>query len=96
MSLPTSIIDDIVKLSKNDKHFAKLLESALEYAEIYLIAKKRQKGCDGLGEVTNLKEEFSGVISEILDYYRKQNSIADNIVYDIDYVAEELLKTKNL
>ena len=96
MTLPTFIIDDIVKLAKHDAHLAKLLENAAQYAEVYLMAKKRQKGCDGLGEVTNLKEEFVEVISGMLDYCRKQNTIADNIVYDIDYVAEELLKTRNL
>ncbi|MFH1702114.1 MAG: hypothetical protein ABIB41_01615 [Nitrospirota bacterium] len=90
------MISAIIEATKTNYRLAKLLENVQEYAQLYLLAKQRQKGCDGFGEVTNLKEEFSEVTSEMLDYYRKKNSIADNIVYDIDYIAEELLKTKKL
>jgi hypothetical protein len=90
------MISAIIEASKSDYQLARILENVQEYAQLYLIAKQRQKGCDGFGEVTNLKEEFSEVISEMLEYYRKKNSIADNIAYDIDYIAEELLKIKNL
>ena len=45
------MIDAILKKSVSDPHLARLAEEARDNAEVYLLAKKRQKGCDGMGEV---------------------------------------------
>ncbi|GAB4407659.1 MAG: hypothetical protein OHK0032_03040 [Thermodesulfovibrionales bacterium] len=37
----------ILEASKSDEELGRLLERAKEYAEVYILAKKRQKGCDG-------------------------------------------------
>lgn len=53
-----SIIEIIQKFVPNDAQLARLFERVQEYAELYVIAKQRQKGCDGMGEVATLKDEF--------------------------------------
>ncbi len=45
------MLKPILETSKKDYKLHRLLEKAQEYAEVYLLAKKRQKGCDGMGEV---------------------------------------------
>ncbi|MBU4319618.1 MAG: hypothetical protein L6246_06200 [Thermodesulfovibrionales bacterium] len=53
------MIDDILIVLKSDAQCARLLEKAQEYAEIYLLAKQRQKGGDEMGEVaTRLTSGF--------------------------------------
>lgn len=54
----------------------------------------RQKGCDGLGEMANLKDEFKGVLDEMLAYCKNNSYIADNISCDIDAVTDELSKVQ--
>jgi len=48
---------------KNDLalHVAGLLDEVREYAQIYLLAKQRHKGCEGTGELMTLNEEFGDV-----------------------------------
>jgi hypothetical protein len=64
------MLEIISELSKSDAALLKLLGKAQEYADLYLIAKKRQKGCDGLGEMTNLKDEFGVAAEELLVHRR--------------------------
>ncbi len=45
------MINDIFNASKSDGRLAALVEEAREYAQIYLLAKQRHKGCDGTGEL---------------------------------------------
>ena len=61
-----SIIRDIRELKKDDTHLARLFDKVREYAELYLIAKQRQKGCDGMGEVATLKDEFIYSLNEMM------------------------------
>ena len=46
------ILDIISRSAGSDPHLAGLYDRAKEYAQVYLFAKRRQKGCDGLGEIT--------------------------------------------
>ncbi len=77
--------------SKADKRLAELLMNAREYAEIYLMAQKRQKGCDGMGELATMKEEFRDVIDKVIQYSQEQKYIPQNMSYDIDSVADEIV-----
>jgi hypothetical protein len=91
-----NLLSTIREHSRSDEQLLKLLNMASEYAEIYLLATQRQKGCDGLGEMTNLKDEFKGVLDEMIEYCRKKNYIGDNISCDIDLIADEVLKKGRL
>ncbi len=84
------VFDIIHKTLKSDSQLERLLMKACEYANVYLFAKSRQKGCDGLGEMTNLKDEFKGVLDELIEYCQDKKYIADNLLYDLDLIADEL------
>ncbi len=89
-----NLLSTIAEHSRSDEQLLKLLNMASEYAEIYLLAKQRQKGCDGMGEMTNLKDEFKGVLDEVIEYCKVKGYIGNNISCDIDLMADELLKAK--
>ena len=50
------MIETIIKQSKSDGDLAALVDAAREYAQVYLLAKQRHKGCAGTGELMTLKE----------------------------------------
>lgn len=55
-------IDMIRKIraeSKSDPELKRLLDNAGECAEMYLLARKTQTGCDGTGEVVTMTWEVS-------------------------------------
>jgi len=89
-----NLLSTIAEHSKSDEQLLKLLNMASEYAEIYLLAKKRQKGCDGLGEMANLQDEFRGALDEMIEYCKGKGYIGNNISCDIDLIANEVLKAK--
>lgn len=76
--------------AKSDARLLKLLERARDYAEIYLLARQRQKGCDGLGETANLRDELKSVICEVMKYCVEKKYIPDEISLDIDSIADKL------
>lgn len=80
----------IQQASKSDSQLAKLLAEAREYAQVYVLARQRQKGCDGFGEMTNLKGEFRGVVDKVIQYAQKKKYISEVISYDIDLIANEI------
>ena len=86
------MIDQILKASKSDQDLSKLLETVREYAQVYLFAKQRQKGCNGFGEVTNLREEFKEVVDKMIKYCKEKKYIPDDFKYDIELITEEILK----
>jgi len=44
------------------------MEEAREYAQIYLLAKQRHKGCMGTGELMTLREEFRDAVGNLVKY----------------------------
>ena len=84
------MLNKIQQALKSDAELESLLIKAREYADIYLLAKNRQKGCDCLGEMTNLKDEFVGVLDELIRYCIEKKYVADNFSYDIDLMADEI------
>ena len=66
------MIGELQKIAETDSELKGRLEKVRDYAEVYLFAKKRQKGCDGLGEMTNLKDEFRSALDEMIEYCRKK------------------------
>ena len=88
-----SVIQDIRELKKDDTHLARLFDKVQEYAELYLIAKQRQKGCDGMGEVATLKDEFIYSLNEIINYCKEKGYLSGEILYEIDSIARDICKT---
>jgi hypothetical protein len=86
------MIETIVKTSKSDRHLAVLVEDAREYAQIYLLAKKRHKGCDGTGELMTLKEEFKDTVDTMIRYCEEKKHLSGVYDYDPDSIADALVK----
>jgi hypothetical protein len=85
------MMNDILTASKSDGHLAALVEDSREYAQIYLLAKQRHKGCDGTGELMTLKEEFKDTVDKLVRYCREKNYLSGDCGYDPDSVAAELM-----
>ena len=84
------MIESISEIAKSDGALVGLLEKAQEYADICLLAKKRQKGCDGRGELATVKEEFKDSVDVLIRYCKGREYLSGNIQFDIDSMANEL------
>lgn len=82
----------MLRTLKSDAQLEALLTKAQEYAEIYTMARKRQKGCDGMGELAMLKEEFQDSLQELIRYCRGGHYLFDEPHFDIDLLADELMR----
>jgi hypothetical protein len=87
-----NFIETIQKFIQNDLPLARLFERVLENAELYLIAKQRQKGCDGMGEVATLKDEFIYSLNEIIRYSKEKRYLTGDVSYDTDLIARDICK----
>jgi len=86
------IIETIQKFAKNDVELTRLFESAREYAELYIIAKQRQKGCDGMGEVATLKDDLVYSLNGIIQYCKEKGYLSGNVSYETDSIARDICK----
>lgn len=84
------MFNKIQQASKSDRQLAKLFAEAKEYAQVYVLARKRQKGCDGMGELATIKEEFRDVVDKVIQYSMKKEYISEAMPYDIDSIAGEI------
>ncbi len=84
------MIKSIFEIAKSEPALAALLETAREYAAVYLMAKNRQKGCDGMGELATMKEEFKDTVDKVMQYCKDEKYIPEDLVFDIDTIAEEI------
>ena len=84
------MINDILNASKSDVRLAALLDDAREYAQIYLLAKQRHKGCEGTGELMTLREEFRDTIGKLVKYCGKKGYPCDIGADDPDAAARQL------
>jgi hypothetical protein len=57
-----------------------LFNQAVEYAQIYLLAKHRHKGCEGTGVILALKEEFRDVIDKVIILSGKEVHFCRHII----------------
>ena len=90
-----SIIETIQKFVPNDAQLARLFERVREYAELYLIAKQRQKGCDGMGEVATLKDEFIYSLNEMIRHCKEKRYLTGDVSYDIDLIAHAICEMQS-
>jgi len=86
------MLETIINASKTDDHLATLVDEAREYAQVYLLAKKRHKGCEGTGELMTLKEEFKDVIDKMILTCRNKGHLFGDCGYDPDAIAVALVR----
>ena len=86
-----TMIETIITQSKSDGELAALVDDAREYAQVYLLAKQRHKGCDGTGELMTLKEEFKDTVDKMVRYCMEKGHLSGVCDYDHDSVAAALL-----
>ena len=55
-----------------------------------MLARQRQKGCDGMGELATMKEEFRDVVDKVIQYITEKKYISEVMPYDIDSIADEI------
>jgi len=87
------IIDAIHNFVSIDAQLARLFERLQENAELYLIAKQRQKGCDGMGELATLKDEFIYSMDEIILHCKEKGYLFGDASYEIDSIARQICNT---
>ncbi len=85
-------LDGILQESKTDDLLARHLEEVQEYSQIYLLAKERQKGCNGMAQLVTLKEEFKEVIDKLSRYCRQKNVQLAFEEDDLDSLARRFVK----
>jgi hypothetical protein len=90
-----SIIETIQNSVQSDTQLARLFERVREYAELYLVAKQRQKGCDGMGEVATLKDEFVYSLNGMIRHCKEKGYLRDDISYDIDLIARAICEMQS-
>jgi len=88
------MIETIINASKSDARLAALLDEAREYAQIYLLAKQRHKGCQGTGELMTLKEEFRDTLEAMILHCGELGVPLAIFSYDIDSMADLLVKRR--
>jgi len=84
------MLNTVKEASKSDNQLARLLVEAKEYVQVYALAKQRQKGCDGMGELATMKEECRDVIDKVIHYSQEKKYISQSVSYDIDSIADEI------
>lgn len=84
------MIDSVLHASESDARLAVLLDEAREYAQIYLLAKQRHKGCEGTGELMTLREEFREVVEKLARYCKEKGYPFDLGSDDSDAAARAL------
>jgi hypothetical protein len=83
--------DTILRISKSDARLVELLDEAREYAQVYLLAKERKKGCEGTGELMTLREEFRDVLGKLGRYCGEKGYQCDISPDDPDKAVRTLL-----
>lgn len=86
------MMKNIIEAAKSDPGLARLLNEVREYASVYVLARQRQKGCDGMGELATMKEEFRDVVDKVIQYSQEKKYISQDVSYDIDAISDAIVK----
>ncbi|HEX8948450.1 MAG TPA: hypothetical protein VF790_05780 [Dissulfurispiraceae bacterium] len=84
-----SLYNEILKAKELDAELSLLCGRAAEYARLHLYARKVQ-GCNSLGEIENLLDEFRKMILEIIRYCVEKKYIDGHALYTVEMTDEEL------
>lgn len=82
----------IIEAAQSDLGLERLLGEVREYASVYVLARQRQKGCDGMGELTTVREEFRDVVDKVIQYSQEKRYISRDVSFDIDTIADEIVR----
>lgn len=83
----------VIDESRDDPLLAGLVEEVREYAQIYLLAKERQRGCNGMAQLVALKEEYADVVDNLLRYWMNKKDLPkENSEHDLDSIAAVFVK----
>ncbi len=85
------MLTDIVEIAVTDDHASLLLCKARECAEIYLLVTRRKKGCDGMGELAMIREEFKEAVDDLINYCEGKNYLVRDFQHDLDTIADTLV-----
>jgi hypothetical protein len=85
------LYNEILEARKCDAELSLLCDGAAEYARLHLYARK-VTGCNSLGEIENLYDEFRRMIFEIMRYCGKKNYIDSSAVYSLEITDKELVE----
>ncbi len=86
-----SLYSEILEAEKSDAELSRLCHKAAEYARLHLYARKI-KGCNSLGEIEHLLEEFRRMIFEVIRYCGGKNYIDNLALYTVDITDNDLEK----
>jgi hypothetical protein len=86
------MIETLLRASESDARLLEFLGEVREYAHVYVLAKQRHKGCDGMGELATMKEEFRYVVDKMIQYSQEQKYISRDVLYDVDAIADEIVR----
>lgn len=78
------------RISRTDARLRELLEEAREYADIYSLARQRQRGCDGMGDLAMIKEEFEEALNSLTAYCKEKGYLLGDITIGVDSAVEGL------
>ncbi len=85
------LYNEIIETRKFDTELSVLCDRAAEYARLHLHARKIT-GCNGLGEIDNLLDEFRRMIYEIVRYSGRRKYIDSLAIYTVDVSDREFEK----
>ncbi len=85
------MITNITEIAATDNHASSLLCKARECAEIYLLVTGRKKGCDGMGELAMIKEEFKEAVDDLINYCKGKDYLASDFHNGLDNIAGILI-----
>ncbi len=79
----------ITDSAEEDAEFIRLREAVRECATMYVMTRRRHKGCDGMGELAMAKEEFRDSLWAMTEYCKKKGYLSADMQYEIDSAADE-------
>ena len=85
-----NIIETIQNFVPNDVQLAQLFDNVQEYAQLYLLAKQRQKGCDGMGEMATLRDEFVFILEGMIKYCQEKGYLTGDVSFNVDSISLSL------
>lgn len=85
-----SVLKAIQEFLQKDAELARIFERVRENAELYLIAKQRQKGCDGMGEVATLKDEFIYSLNGMIRHCKEKGYLSEDVAYETDSFLRDI------
>ncbi len=86
-----SLYNEILEATKFDAELSDLCYKAAEYARLHLYARKIH-GCNSLGEMEHLLDEFKRMIFDVIRYCGGKNYIDSLAIYTVDITDKDLEK----